>query len=116
MTALQNASSVGYLWTSENVGYSIRFAYRVPLPNGGERIILATDRRLGISNNQWKPAGPVAPNNYEFSVIELHLNAKHEGEGKASLVGNVAVDDAAKTIGLESYSSLPIVLKGVKPQ
>src|SRR5262245_9070665 len=39
---IQKASSVGMLWTSETVGYSIRYAYRVPQPDGGERIILAT--------------------------------------------------------------------------
>src|SRR5207249_6066529 len=45
--ALAKASTVGYIWTDEVVGYSIKYARRIPLPNGGERIVLATDRRLG---------------------------------------------------------------------
>jgi len=45
--AIQKAPTAGILWTSENVGYSIKYAYRVPQPDGGERIILATDRRVG---------------------------------------------------------------------
>lgn len=114
MTALQGTTSLGYLWTSETVGYSLRYAYRMTTPDGGERIILATDRRLGTSNNLWKPTGSAAITNYEFSVIELRLNAKHEGEGKASLTGKVAVDDAAKTIALEGYDTLPVIFKNLK--
>jgi hypothetical protein len=114
--ALQKTPTVGILWTSETTGYSIHYAYRFPQPDGGERIVLATDRRLGVWNNLWKPAGSAVPNDYAFSVIELRLNSKGEGEGKASLTGKVTADTAAKTIALDGYSTLPIVLKGVKRQ
>ena len=112
--ALAKAPSVGYLWSSEVTGYSLRYAVRVAVPDGGERIILITDRRLGAWNDLWKPVGSGTPTNYEFSVIELRLNPKGEGEGKVSLTGKVAVDSAAKTIALESYSALPVVLKNVR--
>jgi hypothetical protein len=58
--------------------------------------------------------GGGAVSSYPFSVIELRLNAKGEGEGKTSSTGKVAVDAAGKTIGLENYGSLPVVLKSVK--
>ena len=105
---------VGHLWSSEVAGYSLHYAVRMPDQAGGERIILITDRRLGAFNDSWKPAGGVATTNYEFSVIELHLNAKGDGEGKASLTGKIAVDSAAKSIGLENYSASPVVLKTVR--
>ena len=104
----------GYLWTSESTGYSVRYAFRLPQPDGGERIILATERRLGAWNDLWKPAGTASPSNYEFSIIELRLNPKGEGEGKASLTGKVILDGEAKTLALDGYSALPIVFKGVK--
>jgi len=113
--ALQSAEGVGYLWTSESTGYSIRYAYRLPQPDGGERIILATDRRLGAFDDSWKPAAGQGAD-YGFSIIELRLNAKHEGEGKTSLIGKVAIDSSANTIGLDSYAALPITLKDVKPK
>lgn len=113
---LQTAQTAGYLWTSESTGYSIRFAYRVPLADGGERVVLLTDRRLGSWNDVWKPAGATAPNAYEFSLIELRLNGRGEGEGKASLTGKVAVDAAANVLALDGYAELPVVLKGVKRQ
>jgi hypothetical protein len=115
--ALGRVPTVGYLWSSEVAGYSLRYAVRLPQPDGGERIVLITDRRLGAWNDMWKPAGPAAdaaPPNYEFSLIELHLNAKGEGEGKASLTGKVAADSAAKTLALENYNALPVVLKNVR--
>ena len=111
--ALDRAPTLGYLWSSESTGYALRYAVRLAQPDG-ERITLITSRRLGAWNNLWKPVGTAAATDYEFSVVELHLNAKGEGEGKASLTGKVAVDSAAKAIALENYSALPVVLKGVK--
>src|SRR5262249_14044037 len=70
---LQAARTVGYIWTSESAGYSLRYAYRSPQPDGGERIIFATDRRLGAWNDLWKPTGGATPTAYEFTVIEVHL-------------------------------------------
>lgn len=112
--ALGKAPTVGYLWSSEVAGYSVRCAVKLTEPDGSERILLITDRRLGAVNDLWKPAGPDAATTYEFSVVELHLNSKGEGEGKASLTGKVAVDGAAKTIGLENYGALPVILKNVR--
>src|SRR5262245_40515571 len=114
--ALQKAPSVGMIWTSETVGYSIRYAYRLKQPDGSERIILATDRRLGAYNNSWKPAGSTQPSDYPFSVIELRVSPTGLGEGKASLVGPINVDNETKTISLENYASSPVVLKTVKRQ
>ena len=48
-------------------------------------------------------------------IIELRLNAKHEGDDKTSLTGKVAIDGTANTIALESYAALPITLKDIKP-
>jgi len=112
--ALEKAPTVGHLWSSEVAGYSIRCAVRLTEPDGSERILFITDRRLGAFNDLWKPAGSDPATNYEFSVVELRLNSKGEGEGKASLTGKVALDSAAKTIGLENYGALPVIFKNVR--
>ncbi len=115
--AIKKAPTVGILWTSETVGYSIKYAYRLPQPDGGERIILATDRRVGAWSSLWKPTGTAgAMPDYAFSVIELRVNAKGEGEGKGPVAAKVAVDSAAKTIAPDGYATLPVVLKAVKRQ
>jgi len=111
--ALKQSTTVGYLWSSEVAGYAIRYAGKFTAPDGAERIILITDRRLGAVNDLWTPIGAAA-SNYSFSVIELRMNAKGEGEGKASLTGKITVDTAAKSFGLDDYAALPVIFKNVK--
>lgn len=115
---LAKMPTVGYLWSSEVAGYAIHYAGKLPSADGSQHIILITDRRLGAWNDKWKLTANSSASSdagaYEFSVIELRLNAKGEGEGKASLAGKLAVDSNAKILTLESYDTLPVVLKAVK--
>jgi hypothetical protein len=114
IAAMKETPAVGYLWSSgEIAGYMIRYAVKLPDPSGGERIILVTDKRLGRWNNFWKPAAG-DPSNYEFSVIELHLNARGDGEGKASLTGKVHLEKTEKILVLDDYNGSPVILRGVK--
>ncbi len=113
-TALGKAPTIGYIWTNDVTGYSIKYAYRSPQPAGGERIVLATDRRLGAYSSAWKPAAAATPTDYEFTVIEIRLDAKGSGEGKTSLTTKVVVDGDAKTIALENYGATVTMLQGVK--
>jgi hypothetical protein len=112
--AIKKANTVGILWTSENVGYSIKYAYRLPQPDGGERIILATDRRVGAWSNLWKPTDSATTPDYAFSIIELRVNSKGQGEGKGPIGGKVAVDADAKTVAVDGYGTLPVVFKDLK--
>jgi hypothetical protein len=111
---LQEAATVAYLWSSEVAGYALRYAGKVAGPDGADRIILITDRRLGAANDLWKPTGQAVPSTYDFSVIELRVNAKGDGEGRISLTGKVAPDTAAKIVALEDYATAPVVLSHVK--
>jgi hypothetical protein len=111
--ALGKAPTVGYLWTNEVVGYSIKYAYRSALPDGGERIILLTDRRLGGGTVGWKQATG-ASTDYQFTLIEIRMDPKGTGEGKASLTSKVIFDNEAKTLALDNYAATPAVLQSVK--
>jgi hypothetical protein len=111
---LRDAPTLGYLWSSEVAGYSLRYAVKLPDQAGGERIILITDRRLGAWNDLWKPSGSAPAAGYEFSVIEMRLNATGAGEGKGSLTGKVVADSDAKSLALENYGGLPVLLTAVK--
>jgi hypothetical protein len=109
--ALKSAPSAGYVWTSESLGYPLRYAHRIPLPNGGERIILATDRPLGSwTRTAWKAAAN-APS-LQLTVIELRLNRQGQGEGKMSLAARITAEDEGKTIALD-YDAAPVLLKQV---
>ena len=112
--ALDKAPTLGYVWTSESAGYSVRYAHRVQAPDG-ERLIFATDRLLGSWNPQlWKPVGNAAASDYPFTLIELRFNRRGDGEGKTSLTGKIIVDAQAKTLALENYSAATVSIKGAK--
>ncbi len=119
--ALGRAPTVGYIWTTDVTGYSIKYAYHAASPGGGERIVLATDRRLGAYSPAWKLAAPAGaeasakePADYEFTFVEIHLDAKGAGEGKTSLTTKVVPDNEARTVALDNYAATPAILEHVK--
>ena len=112
--AIGKAPTVGYIWTNEVVGYSIKYAYHASLPDGGERIILLTDRRLGGFTSAWKPVGAATLIDYEFSLVEIRLDSKGSGEGKTSLTTKVILDNEARTVALDNYAATPAILQNVK--
>ena len=112
---LQKAPTIGYIWTTESAGYPLRYAYRVAMPDGGERIILAIDRQLGSYDPQrWKLSGAATRTDYPFTVVELRFSKAGLGDGKASLNSKIAADTSARTIALENYAAAPVLLQGVK--
>ena len=111
--ALLEGPTVGYLWSKEVAGYAIRYAGKLQNPDGSERIVLVTDKRLGAVNDLWNPTSG-APNSYAFTVIELRVKANGEGDGKASLTGQVGPDTAMKMVAIENYDSLPVVFTHVQ--
>ena len=92
----------------------IRYATKVPEPAGSTRIILLTDQRLGAAKDNWRPAGGGTANAYEFSLIELRVPAKGDGEGKASLTGTITIDPNSKGPALDGYDTLPVTLRDVQ--
>jgi hypothetical protein len=112
--AIGKAPTVGYIWTDEVTGYSIKYAYHAPLPDGGERIVLATDRRLGAYTAAWTPPAGASVTDYEFTLVEMRLDSKGLGEGKASLTTKVTLDGEARTVALDDYAAAPAILRSVK--
>ena len=112
--AVGRAPTIGYIWTNDVTGYSIKYAYRSPSPDGGERIVLVTDRRMGANTVGWNVVSPTPPTDYEFTVVEMRLDARGAGEAKTSLTTPVVVDKDAKTVALENYTAAPAILQNVK--
>jgi hypothetical protein len=112
--ALQAAPSVGYVWAAtSSLGYSVKLTRRVALPDGSSRLILATERPLGSWDRPaWKAVGPLAAD-YPFSVIEIRVDRRGIGEGKASLAAKLVLDDAMKAPVLEGYATAPVLLTKV---
>jgi hypothetical protein len=112
---LAKEPTLGYVWTSESAGYTVRYAYRIAGGDGSQRVVVVAEKPLGSWNPQiWQPTGNAKGNSYDFTVLELHLRRGAPGEGKSSLFAKVTVDKTARTIALEGYAAAPVVLKDVK--
>jgi hypothetical protein len=112
--AIGKGTTVGYIWTNGVTGYAIKYAYRASLPGGGERIILATDRRLGAFAPAWRPVVDAPLTDYEFTLIDIRLDSKGLGEGKTSLTTKVIADNEARIVALDDYAGAPVILQNVK--
>ncbi|MBI4485434.1 MAG: hypothetical protein HY655_05435, partial [Acidobacteria bacterium] len=99
-----------YIQSPGSIGYDLRYAHRVKGPDGGVRVVLATDRRIGF----WEAVNQPRSIDYPFTVIELRLNSEGEGEGKMSLATKITVDADAKILTLENYDMQPVLLQSVK--
>ena len=110
LDVLRDMRRVGYIRSPNSLGYDLHYARRTPLPDGGERVVLATDRPIGF----WEAANRPRSLDYPFTIIELHLNAGGEGEGKLSIATKIAADKESKTIVLEDYANQPVLLTSVK--
>jgi len=110
LDALQDMPRVGHFGAPGNLSWDIHFARKVPLPDGGERVVLATDRRIGF----WEAANQPRSIDYPFTVIELRLNRDGEGEGKMSLATKVIYDKEQNMLTLENYDTQPVQLTSVK--
>jgi len=103
--ALGRSPTIGYIWTNDVAGYSIKYAWRSALPGGTQRIVLASDRRLGAYTGAWKTTGPATETDYAFTLIELRVNPDGSLEGKTSLTNKILLDADAKTVALEDYAA-----------
>jgi hypothetical protein len=110
LDALQDLPKVGYFKTPETLAYDLRYAQRTPLPDRGERIVLATDRYVRF----WEAARASRTLDYPFTIIELRFDGDGRGEGKMSLATKVTADKKNNTIELENWGTQPVLLKDVK--
>jgi hypothetical protein len=108
--AIKAAPTLGFIWGDGPTGYSIKYAWRSALPDGRERVVLATDRRLGAHSPSWTPPSG-GPAEAEFTVMEMRLDGKGAGEVKTSHASPVVIDAAAKTLALDGYEAAPVLLK-----
>ena len=111
--ALQDLQTVGYIWTGGALGYALKYTHRTELPDGGEHIVLVTDRPLG----RWDRNGPWRDGDTEprdFTVVEIRLDAEGNGEGRMSLAAPLVIDAEQQTVGLGGDDSGPAHLENAE--
>ena len=110
LDALQDMPAVGHFGAPGNLSWDIHFARKTALPDGGERVILVTDRRIGF----WEAANQPRSIDYPFTVIELRLNRDGQGEGTMSIATKVIYDKEQNMITLERLQNQPVRLTNLK--
>ena len=110
LDVLQDLPQVGYFKTPESLAYDLHYAQRTPLPDRGERVVLATDRYIRF----WEVARGSRTTDNPFTIIELRLNGDCRGEGKMSVATKVIADKKNNEVVLENWGTQPVLLKDVR--
>jgi hypothetical protein len=110
LDALQGMPVMGHFGAPGSLSWDIHFARKMPLPDGGERVVLITDRRIGF----WEAANQPRSIDYPFTFIDIRLNRDGEGEGKMSVATKVIYDKKDNMISLENFQTSPVLLNSVR--
>jgi hypothetical protein len=110
LEVLSEMPRAGLIRTPTALGYEIHFARHTPGPDGGESVVLITDRPIGGYEATVRPRSI----DYPFTTVELHLNAKGEGQGKLSVATRITTNKVTKVITFEYFGEQAVMLKSVK--
>ena len=110
LDALQGTRPVGIIKTPDSLGYDLHYAHQTPLPDGGRRIVIATDRPIGF----WEARNRPRTIDYPFTVIQMEINK--DGKGKGTLSYATKIIPAGDTIVLENFDTQPVMLTEIKSE
>jgi hypothetical protein len=100
---------VGYMRTPNSVGYELYYARNTPQPDGSRKVVLATNRWVSFR----EVSNETRSMQYQFTVIEIHLDKNNKGEGKLVPAARVMWDAKNKKIEIENYNAFPVDLTNV---
>jgi hypothetical protein len=112
LDALRDAPVVGHVKRPGNLSWDLHFARRTPGEDGGERVVIATDRPISV----WEAAVQPRSIDYPFTVIEMRLNAGGEGTGSLSIATKIIPDKEGNIITLENFGTQRVRLTEVKTE
>ena len=92
------------------LGNPLRYAWQTAQPEGGRRIVIATDRYIGFAEARNQPRTI----DYPFTLFEIRVDKAGEGQGKMAVATKISFDKKKNAIELENYSSEPVRLNNVK--
>ena len=100
---------VGFIRRESGLGWDIRCARVQPMPSGGQRVIVATDRPMTF----YEAANNTRSKDYEYLIGEIRLGPDGKGEGKLSTAAKVRFDKESGQIEIENYDIEPVRLAQV---
>jgi len=113
LSALQKVKPrVGFIRSPSSLGYDLQYAWRIVNSDGTSRIIIGTDRPVSF----FEASRNTRTMDYPFTIIEMRLDAKGEGEGRMASGTKISKSKDGKTIELENYGISPVALNQIKLQ
>ena len=110
LSALQKTKPrCGFVRTSTSIGWDIYFARETPLPNGGRKIVLGSDRPVSM----WEARNQGRSMDYQFSLAEIRLGADGKGQGKAITAAKLTFNKETNTLEIENFEREPVRLNEV---
>ena len=91
------------------LGWDLRYTWHEPLPDGGERMLIATDRYMSF----WEMRNQPRTVDYPFTFLEIHFPKEGKGEGRMALANQIRFDKKKNVIELEQYSAGDIRLNEI---
>lgn len=110
VNALQDMPSVGSIRTTRTLAWTLRYARQFKMDEGGRRIVLVTDRPIGF--NEARNSSRSMDN--RFTVLEIRLNAKDEGEGK--IFGGAKLYVENNELVVENWGTQPTRFNNIRKQ
>lgn len=110
LDALQRSPKVGYIRLPNTLAWDLRYAFEMPLPEGGRRVVLATDRPIGFEEARNQPRRI----DYPFTLIEIRFNRQGVGQGKMSVYTKISLSKDKQTVELENFDIEPVRLTEVR--
>lgn len=102
---------VGFIRTSNSIGWDLKYAYLTKLPDGGKQIVIATDKPVSFLavRNQTRTL------DYPFSLVAMRFAAGSDtGEGKLLAQTSISVKNGQ--LELEVYGQEPTRLTEIKQE
>jgi hypothetical protein len=91
------------------LGWDLRYVAHDKLPDGGDRIVIATDRHMSFAEVRNQPRTV----DYPFTLFEIHIPNEGKGEGRGFGATQIKFDKKKNQIVLEQYSAGAIQLNEI---
>lgn len=101
---------LGFIRLPNTLGHDIHYAVQQPLPDNGRRIVIVTDRPIGMAEAR----NSTRSMDYPFTMIELRFPASGVGVGKMSTGTQIVKSKDGTHLELEMWGNTPTSFTEVK--
>ena len=107
--ALQHAPTIGYIRTANSLGYPLKYAGSVELPDGSRQVVVATNRPVRFRES----IRPTRSRFYDFSIAEMQFPPGRKGNGKFAPATAISIDPQTHALVIENYGTEPVRLSSI---